>query len=60
MRTFAPSLVLGGLLLAVASCKKAGPALDPALLLGTWSQQRNTVTEYNNQGPIRTTDIGLG
>ena len=57
MRPAVPYLFLGSLWLAIASCKKAGPELDPSLLLGTWSQQRNTVTEYNNQGPVSATDV---
>ena len=58
MRLSTPCLVLGCLLLMI-SCKKVGPAgaIDPSLLLGVWTQQRQTEMTYNNQGLIRTVDV---
>lgn len=50
MTKFSPGLLLCGLLLA--GCRKADPGLDSALLLGTWRQQRETITTYDEKGMV--------
>lgn len=50
MIKFSTGLLLCGLLLA--GCRKADPGIDSALLLGTWQQQQQTVTTYDEKGMV--------